>query len=79
MRLSPAIQGLALSYRRRHGRLLEAEAGSDVDVVGADSVAAVEVGDRSRYPEHAGVASGAEAVAVVELVQEPEGARGRRA
>ena len=56
---------------------LEAEAGGEDDVLWPDGVAALEVGDRARDAEDAAVAAGAEPVAVVELVQEAHGARGR--
>ena len=46
------------------------------DVLGADDVGALEVGGRAGDAEDAVVAAGAEAVAVVELVEQAERARG---
>src|SRR5215216_1842933 len=62
---------------RRHGQggRLEAEACGDGDVLGADGGTLVEVGERARDAEDAAVATGGQAVAVVELVEEPHGAR----
>src|SRR5215211_8803691 len=62
---------------RRHGQggRLEAEACGDGDVLGADGGTLVEVGERARAAEDAAVATGGQAVAVVELVEEPHGAR----
>src|SRR3954452_3570437 len=61
---------------RERWAVVEAEGGGGVDVLGADDVAALEVGDCSGDAEDARVAAGAERVAVVELAEQAQGARG---
>src|SRR4051812_34410603 len=68
-------RGASRGLRERRG-VVEAQARGDADVLRADNVGALEVGDGAGDAQDARMAAGGERVAVVELGEQAQGARG---